>query len=176
MTKTSSEVPVKSEKGEKAMVSREPWSTLRSEIDDVFDRFNVGWPRMLGQFDPFERMGVPFKLARMDMSPRVDVGEDEKRYEISAELPGMDEEDIDVTIDHGVLMLKGEKKQESDREEKDFHVTERSYGSFQRSFRLPEDVEADKVSASFKKGVLKVALPKSKKARSTAQRVKIESS
>jgi len=84
---------------------------------------------------------------------------------LKAELPDMTREDIDVTVDNGTLTLKGEKKESKEERDKDYYLTERRYGSFMRSFRLPETVEADKIAASFAQGVLTLTLPKIEKAK-----------
>ncbi len=92
--------------------------------------------------------------------PAVDVVESENGYEITADLPGMDEKNIEVKVTDGVLTMKDERQEEKEEKKKDYYLQERSFGSFQRSFELPETVDADKIEASFKKGVLTVKLPK----------------
>jgi len=96
------------------------------------------------------------------MAPKIDVAEGKDGIEVTAELPGVDEKDIDVTLADGVLTIRGQKKSERDEEDKDknWHVVERSYGSFSRSVRLPYDPDQSKVEAKFDKGVLHVRLPK----------------
>jgi HSP20 family protein len=107
---------------------------------------------------------------------KIDVKETEKGLEISTELPGVDEKDIELAVDDDVLTIKGEKKLE--KEEKDektgYHLMERSYGSFARSIRLPYSVKADSVTADFSKGVLKVTCPKPAEAVSTAKKIQIQ--
>ena len=95
-----------------------------------------------------------------EVMPHVDIYEDENTIEITTELPGMDEKDIDISFAHGLLTMKGEKKAERTTNRKDYLRTERSYGSFQRSIPIPFDIEKDKIDASFKKGVLTIKLPK----------------
>src|SRR5262249_14714840 len=97
-------------------------------------------------------------------APAVDIVEKEKAYEITAELPGMDESNIDVKFSDGTLTIKGEKRGEREEKKKDFYLSERRYGSFQRSFGVPDGVDADKIEASFKNGVLTVTLPKTAQA------------
>ena len=104
--------------------------------------------------------------------PSVDVGETDKAFEITAELPGMDEDDIEVTLTDAGLTIKGEKKSEREETEKDYHRLERSFGSFQRFFAVPEEVDAAKIDARFKKGVLTVTLPKTAKAK--ARKIKVK--
>ncbi|NLD39570.1 MAG: Hsp20/alpha crystallin family protein [Desulfatiglans sp.] len=92
--------------------------------------------------------------------PAFDIAENEKDYAVTAELPGIDIKDVDITLSEGILTVKGEKKQEKEETVEGFHRIERCYGSFNRSFRIPGKVEADKIDASYKDGVLKVVLPK----------------
>ena len=104
--------------------------------------------------------------------PAVDVTEDDKTYKVAAELPGLDEKDIEVSVTGDVLTLKGEKRQEKEEKDKNWYVSERAYGSFQRAFSLPQGVDRDKIAAEFAKGVLTVTLPKS--AETQKQQKKIE--
>ena len=107
-------------------------------------------------------------------SPRVDVKESDTAYEISAELPGTEDKDIEITVVDGVLTLKGDKNAENEIEEDNYYRKERVYGSFERSFRLPDEVEADKVEANYKNGVLTVGLPKSASAQSVVHKVEVK--
>ena len=95
-----------------------------------------------------------------ETAPQVDVKETKKAVTISAELPGMEEKDIELTVHDGYLTLKGEKKEEIDKDEENVHVMERRYGAFRRTFPIGQDIEVDKISAKFDKGVLKITLPK----------------
>jgi HSP20 family protein len=95
----------------------------------------------------------------------VDLVEKADRYEITAELPGMDEKNIEVKLSNEMLVIKGEKREEKEEKEANYYMSERRYGSFQRAFRLPQGVNADKIEASFKNGVLTVALPKTEEAK-----------
>ncbi|MGD7654546.1 MAG: Hsp20/alpha crystallin family protein [Verrucomicrobiales bacterium] len=99
-------------------------------------------------------------LERADWSPAVDISEDETEYLIKADLPDISKDDVKVTVDNGTLVLRGERRQEKEEENKKFHRIERSYGSFLRTFVLPEDADQRTVSADFKEGVLYVHLPK----------------
>ena len=92
--------------------------------------------------------------------PAFDISETEAEYMVTAELPGIDAKDIDVTFSDGVLTVKGEKKQEKEEKGENYHRVERSYGCFQRSFRIPEKVETETVDAAYKDGVLKLTLKK----------------
>jgi HSP20 family protein len=166
---------VKVSGGEKATPSTfYPLSTLRDDIDSAFDRMFRDWPRFgkLSEFDPFREM--EFWRRPSALSPRVDVSEDDKAYEISAEIPGVEEKDVSVSVADGRLVLRGEKKTEKEEKKKDYHMKERSYGAFERSFRLPDEVEADKISADFSNGVLNVTLPKSAKAKSKERKIAVK--
>ena len=92
--------------------------------------------------------------------PAFDITENEKEYVVTAELPGIDVKDVDITFTEGVLSVKGEKKHEKEDKGEDYHRIERHYGSFHRSFRIPGNVEADRVDAKYKDGILKLILPK----------------
>ncbi len=125
-------------------------TSFRREMDDLFGPFFAS-----GLFSPsFDEGGF---------LPSVDVSETEKEFVVHAEVPGMDPKDVDISIHHNVLTMRGERKQER-KEEKDgrYHVLERRYGNFSRSFALPVDVEADKVEAYYKDGVLSITIPKAK--------------
>jgi HSP20 family protein len=134
------------------------WPSFRDEMERVFDRFGFGAKPFRSWFD----LAPPANFAtRFEMtSPAIDIVEEPKGYKLTAELPGMSEQDIELAMSGDMLTLKGEKKQESDRKEKNYTLSERSYGSFERSFWLPDGVDRDKISASFSKGVLTVELPK----------------
>jgi HSP20 family protein len=149
---------------------------LQSEMDRLFDRFSRGFPslsmgRNLFDWEPFRTSGGAPGIT----APHVDVSETDKNYEISAELPGLHEKDIKVELKDDVLTLSGEKKEESEKEEKDYHVSERRFGSFRRSFRLPSGVNQDKVSADFRNGVLKIAMPKSATAINKSRKIDVKS-
>ena len=115
---------------------------------DLFDRF----------FDEWDMTDL-FNEDRTWM-PAFDISENEKEYLISAELPGMEIKDVDITLTEGILTVKGEKKNEKEDKEEDYHRIERRYGSFHRSFRIPGRVKPDKVNATYKDGILKLTLPK----------------
>ena len=106
--------------------------------------------------------------------PAVDVAETDKAYEITAELPGMDEKNIEVKFADGVLTIKGEKKDEKEEKKKDYYLSERSYGSFQRSFQVPDGVDTDKIEATFKNGILTVVLPKSTEAQKATKKIDVK--
>jgi HSP20 family protein len=106
--------------------------------------------------------------------PSLDVSETKNDLIVKAELPGMDPKDIDISLSDGTLIIKGERKQEKEEKEKDYHLIERSYGTFARMVRLPKEVKRDKISASYKDGILKVILPKSNQAMTKEVKIKVE--
>ena len=106
--------------------------------------------------------------------PAVDVVEKDNAYEVTAELPGMDEKDIEVKLANGGLTIKGEKQEEKEEKRKDYHVHERTFGSFERYFTVPEWVDRDKIEASFKKGVLTVTFPKKPEAIKPEKKIEVK--
>ena len=135
----------------------EPFHGFRSEMDHLFDRF-FGRSPTLSDGGPVDRLDF---FNRGTLTPNIDVRESDKAITLEAELPGMEERDIDLTVDDGVLTLTGEKRYEHEEKEEGKAVRiERQYGSFQRSFTLPSYIDEEKVSANFKKGVLTIELPK----------------
>jgi HSP20 family protein len=176
MAEPNAAVPVKSERGTELSPPRrwDPFSDLRDEVDRIFNQFNIGWPAT------FRRPVPDFGAARPGngwaLAPAVDVAEKEKEYEITAELPGLDEKDIDVKVANGVLTIKGEKKEEKEERQKDYYLSERRYGAFHRSFTLPDGVDADQIAATFSKGVLTVKLPKTAQAQSNEKKISIKAS
>jgi HSP20 family protein len=142
-----------------------PLHSLQREMNRLFDDFFGG--SMLEPFRGWEdRLG--------DFSPSVNVTETGKEVKVTAELPGMDEKDIDVSLANETLTIKGEKRQEEESKEKGVYRRERSYGSFQRVVPLPSEVDGEKVEATFKKGVLTVTLPKSEAATASRRRVTVK--
>ena len=150
------------------------FENLRREIDRLFDDFGVGsWrsPFRGSMFDvvPFWRREVTWPAA-----PAVDFTDTEKAYELTAELPGIDEKDIEVKVANGILSIKGEKQEEKEEKKKDYYLRERNFGSFERSFQVPDSVDTDKIEASFKKGVLTVTLPKKPEAQTAAKKIDVK--
>jgi HSP20 family protein len=140
--------------------SDHPLLSLHREVNRLFD-------------DVFRGFGVP-SLAGFERSlswPNLELGETDNEVRITAELPGLDEKDVDITVEEGVLTLRGEKK--SEVENKDRGYTERSYGRFERRIGLPRGIERDKASATFKNGVLTVVLPKSEAANENVRRIPV---
>lgn len=141
---------------------REPFRALQNEIDRVFGDFMSGVPAF-GRWNGDGRLSF-----------NVDVAETDKAIEVHAELPGVEEKDIDVTLAGDVLTIKGEKKSEKDEKTKDYRLVERSYGSFQRSMRLPFQADPGKVEATFNKGVLKLVVPKPVEAQAKQQKIAVK--
>jgi HSP20 family protein len=108
-----------------------------------------------------------------DWTPSVDISETEGEYQIKAEIPDVKKEDVKVTLEDGVLTIQGERKYEKEEKGKKYHRIERSYGSFVRTFSLPDVIDEEKVKAEFKDGVLNLHLPKSEKAKPKAIEVKV---
>ena len=141
------------------------WDPSR-EIDDIFERYT----KAMGQ----PRAGSQEVIATGDWAPRVDIAETDKAFQIKAEIPDVNKEDVKVTVDNGVLTIRGERKQEKEEKGKKFHRVERYYGIFTRSFTLPDNVDETKVKASFKDGMLNLQIPKSEEAKPKAIEVKVE--
>ena len=106
--------------------------------------------------------------------PSVDVSETKNDIVVKAELPEMDPKDIDITLSDAHLMIKGQKKHEKEEKDEDYHFVERSYGSFVRAVHLPKQVKNEKISASYKNGVLTIVLPKSEEAKTKEVKIKVE--
>jgi len=139
-----------------------PFALLRREMDAMFDNFFNTL-----DIEPFEgRLGV--------FTPKMDVTETEKEIVVTAELPGLDEKDIDVSLQNDRLTIKGEKKEEKEGKGKDYYRMERSYGSFSRTIPLPVEIETDKVEAKFKKGVLTITLPKTARAAAETKSIAVK--
>jgi HSP20 family protein len=139
-------IPVGSERGVTRATSN-PFSALQQEIDRLFEGFSRGFTGFAG-------------FPSRELMPSMDLSETDKEIEISAELPGLEEKDIQLNVSDNVLTIRGEKKNEREETKKDYHLIERSYGSFTRSVQLPDGVNADNIKAVMSKGVLKVTVPK----------------
>ena len=129
------------------------WRPFR-DVVSVQDEMN----RLFGDF--FDHRPTRVEWTEGAWNPSVDVTEDKDNVVIKAEMPGLNKDDVKISVQDNVLTLKGEKKQESEEKESDYHRVERSYGSFCRSFQLPTTVKTDKIKANYKDGVLSITLPK----------------
>ena len=134
---------------------------MRREMDRLWDSFFEGGLRRRTE-------------EAVEWLPSLDIAETKNEIVVKAEVPGMDPKDIDISLSGGVLTIKGEKKQEKEEKETDYHLIERSYGSFTRLVQLPKEVQSDKISASYKSGILKITLPKSEEAKKKEVKIKVE--
>ena len=158
-------LPVKTEKSSVgAPQFWRPFQSLRREINHLFEDFGSDLWRA-----PFRQVERAFGAM-----PAVDVTETDGGFEVTAELPGMDEKNIEVKLANHTLTIKGEKRDEKEETKKDYYTRERSFGSFQRSFTVPEGVDTDKIEASFKKGVLTVTLPKTAETKKAEKKITVK--
>lgn len=145
----------------------DPFTAMRAEMDRVFDNFmDRGWGAT--SFFNTAKTGA--------LVPDIDVKENDNEIIIEAELPGMEEKDVEVSIRNGLLTIKGEKRVEEAKEQDDCHITERRHGSFQRSLRMPDTIDEDKIDASLEKGVLHLKLAKKPEAVSSPRKISIKQS
>lgn len=145
---------------------REPFSRLRGEMDRMFDEFP---PRF-----PVAQFGTRY-LASLPM-PALEMTETEKEYRISVEAPGVAASDIDLSVEKDMLVLKGEKKEEREEKERNYSISERSYGAFERRVSLPSDAVTGKISATSDKGVIKIVIPRDEKAQPEKRTIEIKQS
>lgn len=176
MAETVTKLPIKQEPSSVVSSGPQMWrpfENLRHEVDRLFDDFGRDFWRPFGQSllstEPLFRSELTLAAV-----PAVDVAESEKAYELTAELPGMDEKNIEVKLVNGNLTIKGEKQEEKEEKKKNYYLHERSFGSFERSFEIPEGVDAEKIEANFKKGVLTVTLPKKPEAQKPAKKIEVK--
>lgn len=146
---------------------KNPFQELQKEMDKLLEAYskNFNMPSWVADWP---------KGARHMMSPNVDISENDKFLVVKAELPGMEAEDIEASIDNNVLTIKGEKKIERREEKENYHLIERSSGSFSRSFPLPFDATPDTLEASFKNGVLTIEIAKPKGEKVAKKHIKIK--
>lgn len=168
MAEAATKLPIKTEAtpvGQPAKVQDwQPFDALRNQVDRLFHDFQTGFMRAplfrpLADIESFWRRDFG-----LDVSPAIDIVEKDKAFEVTAELPGLDAKNIDLRLSDDILTIKGEKQEEKEEKTKDRYVSERRYGSFRRSLQLPASIDADKIEANFKAGVLTVTLPKSAEA------------
>jgi HSP20 family protein len=140
----------------------DPFGSLFREVQKTFEDFS--------QRTPFARFSAD------TLSPKIDIGESKDAIDVTAELPGVDEKDLDVTVANGMLTIRGEKRTERDEQDKDknWYVVERGYGSFSRTIPLPFDPDPAKVEAKFDKGVLHIRLPKPAEVAQKQQKIEIK--
>jgi HSP20 family protein len=173
MVETTTKMPVKTEKATASASSGNwPFQSLRREIDRLFDDFNpLEWRWARSVLD----VETPrFARTHWMVTPAMDLVEKKTCYEITAELPGIDEKDVEIRLANHTLTIKGEKAEEKEEKEKDHYLSERRYGSFQRSFQVPESVDTSRIEAGFAKGVLKVTLPKTADAQKAEKKIEVK--
>ena len=141
-----------------------PWR----ELEEVQKRLSAIWGGA-----PVKAGGQKEAISVAEWSPLVDITEDEKEYLIKAELPDIKKDDVKLTVQDNVLAISGDRKYEKEEKDRKYHRVERAYGSFLRSFTLPEDAEGSKVAAEYKDGILKVHLPKSAQVKPKSIEVKV---
>ena len=139
--------------------SNDVWG-LQSDINRLFDAF----------MSPFDET-----VTRSNLTPKLDIAELKDKFEIKAELPGMDEKDINLSLNDGMLTISGEKKAETEQKDKGYYLKECSYGTFSRSVKLPDNIAEDKISANFKKGVLFIDMPKKEPQAPKVRKIEISS-
>lgn len=143
---------------------RHPMLALRRDMDRLFDTF---WSELQ---NPLAGLGGAFKGL-----PTTDIEETETGIEVSMELPGMEESDVEVMLKEGELIVQGEKKAETERKKKGYYLSERSFGSFYRAIPLPPGIDEGKIQARFKKGVLTITLPRTADALTSVRKIEIKS-
>ena len=153
---------------------------LRHEIEGTVTRMLESWPHFGSgwhwpEFDTLGKIELPKRLASARNLPRVDFSEVDDGYELTAELPGMGEDDVECTLSGKMLTVKGEKQEVQEEQKKGYYLKERHYGSFMRNFTLPEDVDADKIEASVSDGVLRVFMPRCEK-KQKLRKIKVKKS
>src|SRR5262245_38437883 len=180
MAEAASKLQVKREGKSLAAAPRtaslwQPFESLRQELDRVFEDFTRGFGRFpmsrhLFDVEPMLRYESSVGLS----APAVDVVEKENEFQVTAELPGLDEKDIELNVADDTLSIRGEKKEEREEKSKNYHLSERRYGSFRRTFQLPAGIDAEKITAHFQKGVLTVTLPKTAAAQRKERTIAIQ--
>jgi HSP20 family protein len=159
-----SEIEISKSSRAPAPRSRGLFEEFRDEMNRVFERFETGWPHW------------PLSSARWSsgaMVPDLDAHDNDKSMTIEVELPGVEEKDVSVTYSNGYLTIKGEKKTEREEKKENYYLSERSFGSFERSLRLPDTLDDSKIEARFDKGVLKISAPKRPEAQKSERKIEI---
>ncbi|MGA7323558.1 MAG: Hsp20/alpha crystallin family protein [Rhodomicrobium sp.] len=174
----ASKVPVRTEAGApgraRALQAWRPFASLRREVDRLFEDFDRDFWLTHFRRPAFDVEPSWGRELTWHAAPAVDIVEKDNAYEVTAELPGMDEKNIEVKLANGSLMIKGEKQEEKEEKKKDYYLHERHFGSFHRQFAVPEGVDADKIAASFKKGVLTITLPKKPEAINPEKKIEVK--
>lgn len=138
----------------------EPFTQLKTEVDRLFESFPFRLPAL--------------KLGRFASAPALEMSETEKSYKITAELPGIDPENVDVTFEDGLLRIAGEKTQEREENERGYRLSERSYGAFERMVTLPSAANPEKIDAKFKNGILTITVAKHSEKKQNVRQIKVQ--
>jgi len=178
MAETATKLSVQTEpKAAEPATTPQPWhpfDSLRREVDRLFQDFEHGSWRSPLRGSLFDSPPLWRRQMTWGAAPAVDILEKDGGFEVTVELPGMDEKNIEVNVANGCLTIKGEKQEEKEEKKKDYHLQERHFGSFERRFQVPEGVDAGKIEANFRKGVLTVTLPKRAEAKKAEQKIAIK--
>jgi HSP20 family protein len=179
MAESATKVPVRTEKTEPsgqagAEQPQRPFQALRRGVDQFLEDFELDFVRSPFRRSPFDSGPLRRRQLSWAMTPAVDIVEGDKAYEVTADLPGYDDKNVEVKVGAGRLTIKGEVQAETEENKPDYHLRERYAGSFERSFGIPQGVDADRIEASFRKGVLTVTLPKKPGAQGPAKKVKVK--
>jgi len=143
-----------------------PFFTIGKDMNEFLNPLNS---------DFFGNSFIDFRPLKQDRFPKVDIAETKDNFLITADLPGIDEKNVNITLDDGIITIKGEKKTDTEDKQGEFYSRERSYGAFQRSFEVPETIDENKIDASFYNGVLKVKIPKTPEAKKEVKKILINS-
>lgn len=151
------------------------FQSFRNEVERLFDQFwrgaGFGFPSLRRTFEPEQFWRQPISGFA---TPMVDVSEDDKAFHITADLPGMTEKDINVILSGDMLTITGERRDEREQKDRNYHFSERRFGSFRRAFSLPTGVDRDKIEANFKNGVLSLTLPKTPEAMQQQKEIEVK--
>ncbi len=186
MAKATTKLPVKTEQDASKQAgtsqARQPLATLRRGIDQFLEDFELDFLRSPSRRSVFEVEPLSRRGLTWGATPAVDIVEKDTAYEVTADLPGLETNNIEIRVVNGKLTIKGQKQEEKEdkkanekAKKADYHLRERLFGSFERRFEIPESVDADKIEASFGKGVLVVTLPKKPEAQKPAKKINVKS-
>ena len=174
MSETGTKLQVKAEEEDSGQPARRPLQNLRRGIDHFLEDFQLDFLRSPLQRSVFDVESFRQRYRARGAAPAVDIVEKDTAYELTADLPGLEMKNIEVKIVGGNLTVKGEKQESREEKKKDYYLRERIFGSFQRSFRIPESVDAEAIEASFKNGELTVTLPKKPEAQKSAKKINVK--
>jgi HSP20 family protein len=178
MAETATRTPVKPEARASKLPARprDFLGSLRDEVERVFEDFDRSfWGAPVRWRGPDLDF---FRTPRLSSAwaPSVDIAEKDNMFEVTADLPGIDEKNIEVKLSGGILTVKGTREEHKEEKKKDYYLSERQFGAFERSFQVPESVDSEKIDAHFKNGVLTVSLPKKPEAVKAEKKISIKAS